>query len=106
MTLPETWAARVAAWRESGQGAIAFSAGKDFHPSSLFYWAKKLRTLPVDAPKRDVRLARVVTTPSPALPIEPGPALVITVGDARVEARPGSDLAALCAVVRVLREAR
>ena len=118
------WAARVAAWRASGQTAPAFCAGKDFKPGGLRYWASQLRKGKDAAPTKDervargpqaaplpaaakeaaplepVRLARVVRAapPTPA----PETAIVIEVGAARLAVRRGFDREVLRAVVEVL----
>jgi hypothetical protein len=96
-----TWAARVAAWRSSGQTAPAFCAGKEFSAGGLRYWSSRLGR----EPGEDVRMARVVR----ALPMPEPPTaspIAIEVGGARVAVQRGFDPEVLRAVLAVLGEAQ
>ncbi len=93
------WAARVTAWRASGQTAPEFCAGKEFKPGGLRYWASRLRKTEGDAPKEEVRLARVVRAPRPREAETP---ILIELGNARVGVQRGFDREALRAVLEVL----
>jgi len=45
MTPTETkWAARIEAWRASAKTAEEFAAGQGYEPSTLKFWASKLRS--------------------------------------------------------------
>jgi hypothetical protein len=118
------WAARVAAWRASGQTAPEFCEGKDFKPGGLRYWASQLRkgkdasstrdervarvpqaaqppaAATEAAPPEQVRLARVVRAARPAP--APETAVVIEVGAARLAVRRGFDREVLRAVLEAL----
>jgi hypothetical protein len=91
------WAARVEAWRTSGQSAPVFCDGKGFSPGGLRYWASRLGKT---GPGKDVRLARVVRGPRVTERAETP--ILIEVGVARVGIRRGFDPEALRAVLEVL----
>jgi hypothetical protein len=92
------WAARVEAWRASGETAPVFCKGKGFSPGGLRYWASRLGLGGQGVPGKPVRVARVVRAPAPAAETP----LVIEVGSARVGVRRGFDPEALRAVLEVL----
>jgi len=90
------WAERVRAWRESGQTATAFAAGKDFTEGTLRWWSTELERR---ARREAVPVARVVRTPS-----RESTTIVVTIGAARVEVRAGFDAALLRELVEALGE--
>jgi hypothetical protein len=94
------WAARVGAWRASGQTAPAFCKDKDFTPGGLRYWASRLGKVDEHVPAKGVRIARVVRSPRPAQAMETP--ILIELGSARLGVRRGFDPAALRAVLDVL----
>jgi hypothetical protein len=122
------WSERVKEWKASGQTARAFAQGRDFKPSTLTYWAHRLRrvadqpaasTTAEGPPTRSsptvgVRLVRVRRTrervPKPTEPKAPpatpegssSAALVIALGAARIEVRRGFDARLLSDVVEAL----
>jgi hypothetical protein len=118
------WAARVAAWRASGQTAPKFCEGKDFKPGGLRYWASQLRKGKDAAPTKDERVARVppaaqrpaaAKEAAPPEPVRlarvvraarpesaPETAIVLEVGAARLAVRRGFDRDVLRAVLDVL----
>jgi transposase len=53
------WAARVEAWRTSGETAPDFCQGKEFSPGGLRYWASRLKRGVQGAPRKRVHGARV-----------------------------------------------
>src|SRR4051812_48172102 len=96
-TTQAKWAARVSAWRSSGQTAPAFCAGKGFSPGGLRYWSSRLSRGEI---VREVRMARVVrAVPAPEPATSP---IVVEVGGARVVVQRGFDPDALRAVFAVL----
>lgn len=102
MTITEAkWAARVTAWRSSGQTAPQFCKGKGFSPGGLHYWSSRLGQ---SAAVGEVRMARVVRE-VPALEPMESP-IVVEAGGVRVAVRRGFDREALRAVLSVLGEAR
>ena len=100
-TTQAKWAARVAAWRASGQTAPEFCRGKEFSPGGLRYWSSRLGRGEVVSEVRMARVVRAVApTESSASPI------VVEVGGARVVVPQGFDPEALRAVFAVLGEAQ
>jgi len=100
-TTQATWAARVSAWRSSGQTAPVFCAGKGFSPGGLRYWSSRLGRGEIVS---EVRMARVVRA-VPALEPATNP-IVVEVGGARVAVQRGFDPDVLRAVLAVLGETR
>ena len=97
MTTEAKWAARVKAWRESGQTADGFAVGKEFAAGTLRWWASRLA-------RRDrVPMARVIRRPASeaASPAEAG-ALAIEVTGARIAVGRGFDAELLRDVVSAL----
>ena len=95
------WAARVSAWRSSGQTAPEFCKGKEFSPGGLRYWSSRLGRGEVVS---EVRMARVVRA-VPALEPITSP-IVVEVGGACIAVQRGSDQEAWRAVLAVLGETR
>jgi hypothetical protein len=88
------WAERVHAWRESGQHAAEFAAGKDFTERTLKWWAGELARRA--RPKPGVKMARVVAVAKEA------EALAIAAGGATIVLRRGFDAELLRQVVVAL----
>jgi hypothetical protein len=91
------WAARVEAWRHSGESATVFADGKEFTASALRYWKSRLRRL--ERGRDDVRIARVVRS-APATVIDTP--IVVELGGARIGVRRGFDAETLRAVLELL----
>ncbi len=103
MTLTEAkWAARVAAWRSSGETAPRFCKGKEFSPGGLRYWSSRLCK---DSAVGEVRMARVVRELSAAPEPVESP-IVVEAAGVRVAVRRGFDRETLRAVLSLLGEAR
>jgi hypothetical protein len=82
-TTAREWAERVRAWREGGQDAAAFAAGKGYSAKLLRWWRSELARR--ERRKPGVKLARVV-------PVAPAStSLTVAVGAARIEVRAGFD---------------
>lgn len=102
------WRERVASWRASGETAAKFSSRHDFAPTTLRYWASRLKREPAgDAPAAVeplVRMARVVRAASRAPDDLARRAVVVEVLDARVRVlvEAGVDRATLDAVFGAL----
>jgi hypothetical protein len=88
------WAERIRAWRASGQAASEFAAGKGYEPSTLRWWASRLRR------EEPLRLVPVVARPSSSA--DTMGSVVVEVGGARVRVTAGFDGALLSQVVRAL----
>jgi hypothetical protein len=99
----EAWEKRVSEWRTGGLSSRVYCEGKDFTPGGLRYWANRLDREAGRSPT--VRLAKVkrVRARSREVSHRPGlQALVVEVGGARVEVRPGFDRSALAEVLEIL----
>ena len=103
MTKSAEWAARVAAWRSSGQKAAEFCEGRDYPAKSLMWWSSYLRRHGGPAPRKGkgVKLTRVVRAPAAASPRQLA-AIVVQVERARIEVPAGVDRATLSAVFEAL----
>lgn len=103
-TTEAKWASRVAGWRDSGETAEAFAAGKGYQPTTLKWhaWRLRQRTAPKLGGSRSndpsaFAMAKVVRVgPRPAATI------AVTVGAARIEVTAGFDASLLRAVVASL----
>lgn len=106
MTKASEWAARVAAWRASGQSASEYCAGREYTGKTLQWWSSRLRRRnPAGASQRSaepVRLARVVAATSPGRTISPRGVVVVQVGAVRVEVPHGTDRSTLTTVLEAL----
>lgn len=108
----ETWVARVAEWKASGERAETFSRRGGYAASTLRWWASKLKrdmttTAAQPAAPPALTLARVVrTSAAEAAPAVTSRAIVLEVLDAgvRIAVEPGADPTTLAMVLGVLRE--
>ncbi len=91
----KTWSKRVSVWRSSGETAAVFASKGDFAPSTLKYWAWRLK-------RGETALVRVVREVEPAVAQRESP-IEIEVGGLRVLVRAGFDGAALGQVLEVVR---
>ena len=118
------------AWKASGQTAKAFALGREFKPSTLTYWAFRLRQVAAEQPTAATSVERPMRSGSTASPVRmvgvrptrihgqsltagdavgvgaSAATLVITVGAARIEVRSGFDHALLTEVIEALGGAR
>lgn len=93
----KSWAARVEAWRASGQTAREFALGKGFAPSTLRYWSSRLtRHGKVEPAIVFARVERAAV----------GRPVVVIVGEGRIEVFVDTDEEALGKAVRALRSVR
>lgn len=114
MTTTEAkWGARVRDWRASGKTAEAFSSGQAFEPSTLRYWASRLKTagatpttLPTGgAGPKAIAMARVVRrrrSPAPGARGAETSEIAIAIGEARITVSRGFDPELLRHVVAAL----
>jgi hypothetical protein len=101
MTKAVEWAARLEAWRASGKSADAFCAEHGYSAKNLVWWSSHFRRKSSPAAKKQrVVLARVVRKPREVQPTLA--ALVVQIGDARIEVTAGADRAALALVFETL----
>lgn len=94
----KTWAKRVAAWRSSGKTASEFASTGGFAPSTLKYWAWRLK-------RGETDLVRVVRTVEATVAQRESP-IEIEVGGLRVLVRAGFDRGALGQVLALAGRAR
>jgi len=94
------WETRITEYRASGQSAKVWCAAHNVTPRQLWYWLRKFKS------KKDAPFMKspqwLPVEVSGQLPAEQGNALLIRVGKAGIEVRPGFDPALLSQVVRVL----
>lgn len=94
MTTTQTkWAARVAAWRTSGQTVLEFCKGREFSPGGLRYWSSRLGRAEQPGFLRLVPKARAEQMDAE---------VVIEVRHARVRVKAGFDATLLAEVVAAL----
>jgi hypothetical protein len=102
MTKATEWAARLEAWRASGKSANEFCADHGYSAKNLVWWSSHFRRKSSPAAKRQrVMLARVVRKPREVRPASAA-AVVVQIGDARVEVPAGADRAVLMLVFEAL----
>src|SRR5688500_1350290 len=101
MAKASEWAARVEAWRASGKSASEFCRGREYSATNLQGWVSHFRrhSIPVEAPGRPkgVALARVVRAQGAGG--FRSAAIVVAIGEARVEVPAGVDPSALVPVL-------
>lgn len=101
------WAARVSEWRQGGKPAEEFAEGRGFEPSTLRYWASRLkRGTGVAAETPAVRMARVVRRSESMDSATACAGIVVEIGTARVTIRRGFDQLLLREVVESLQGER
>jgi hypothetical protein len=94
------WTTRVAAWRESGQSAAAFCAGKEYSASTLYYRASQLKGRVGRVQDATVPIARVVRKAAVSLPsVAP---IVVHIGSTRLEISAGADRTMLSELLHAL----
>ena len=105
MTKSAEWAARLEAWRASGKNATDFCAEHGYSAKNLVWWSSHFRRKSAPTAKRQrVILARVVRKPREVRPTQA--AVVVQIGEARIEVTAGADRAALALVFETLATAR
>lgn len=100
------WSERVRDWRQSGESAVRFAAGKGFEASTLRYWASRfLRAERERGPRAPRRVAagfvRLVGK-SRSAAIAPSSEIVLEVGGVRMRIARGFDRELLAEVMDAL----
>jgi len=98
--LRKEWALRVAAYKASGQGASVWCAANNLKPSQLWYWLQKYKNLETLAVKPSRWLSVEVDGLKPGS--TQGSDLLVKVGHATIEVKPGFNPSLLSDVVRTL----
>mgnify|MGYP005846052641 CR=1 FL=1 len=96
------WEKRIAEYRSSGQSVREWCAANGLDPNRLWYWLRRTRT--EDAEPQATRWLPVEVT-GRADGGGQAAGLLVRVGKAGIEVRPGFDPELLVAVVRALSEA-
>ena len=100
-----TWKRRVCEWRASGMTAAEYSAGRDFAPATLTWWAWRLgagavpERPPVGSAQPGGFIRVVAARPVPVVDESP---VVVEIGVARLRVGRGVDREVLEMVVGVL----
>jgi hypothetical protein len=105
MTRTESkWAERVADWRASGQSGADYARGREFKPSTLYWWSSRIGRDDVRGTEREgstrapsVRMVRVVAVSKPSTS-----GITVRIGAAQVDVRAGFDATLLREVVQAL----
>ncbi|SRR5260370_41196845 len=101
------WAARVSEWRRGGKSAEEFAEGRGFEPSTLRYWASRLKQgAGVAAETPAVRIARVVRRSGSIDSATASAGIVVEIGAARVTVRRGFDQLLLRELIESLQSER
>ena len=113
------WAARVASWRESGQSAAEFAAGRGYAASTLRWWAYRLAAQASVPREQPAGVAEVATTTPKVAIVRVSRApkdertldrlvatSVVELETIRVRVEPGVDESALRSVIAALRGGR
>lgn len=99
------WSERVRDWRASGKTAEEFAAGHEFEPSTLRYWASRLKK--TGEARTPTTMVRVVRRSSRARRDEAaGGELEVVLGDARIVVRRGFDAELLRQIAAALGASR
>jgi len=99
--LQALWATRIAEYQTSGQSVREWCASHEgVSPRQLWYWLRKYKNRDGIARGKTNRWLPVEITEQTS--IEQGHTLLVNVGTASIEVRPGFDPALLAQVVRVL----
>ena len=93
------WDARIAEFRASGQSTKEWCAAHDLKPYQLWYWIRKHKTIDTPSARPSEWLAVEV---SDLGLVDQRSALLIRVGQATVEVKPGFDRMLLSDIVRTL----
>ena len=97
----EQWRERIRAYRESGLTMRAWCAAQGIPFNQLKYWLRKLSP----GTRKSPTTTWVTVTPTPPSSAETSP-LVVRIGSASIDIRPGFDASLLTQVVRVLEAGR
>lgn len=94
----QVWKARVDAYRASGQSASEWCAAQQLTNRQLWYWLRRFKA--TDAPVNPS--SRWVTVHVEKEPEHIEPTMLVKVGLAEIEVRPGYNSALLSDIVRTL----
>ena len=95
------WENRIAEYRASGQKAIEWCAAHIVTPRQLWYWLRKFRNQNSPSHTRSTRWLPVELSEQPPAEQDDG-SLLIRIGQAGIEVKPGFNPELLSQVIRVL----
>jgi hypothetical protein len=93
----QEWEIRIAAYRTSGLSVQKWCVANGLQPYQLWYWLRRNSPETTSPAVKSTRWLPVEMTP-----VDHDDALVIRIGTASIEVRPGFDPALLSGVVRAL----
>ncbi|APC07626.1 IS66 family insertion sequence element accessory protein TnpA [Neomoorella thermoacetica] len=95
------WATRIAEYKKSGQSVRKWcSSHEEVNPKQLWYWLQKYKNQDAVSPGKSDQWLPVKITEQAS--IEQDHTLLVNVGSASIEVKPGFDPALLSQVIRVL----
>lgn len=94
------WENRIAQYRASGQSAKEWCAANNVKPERLWYWLRRYKTKQDTPSMKPTQWLPVEV--SKQTPMDQSNPLLIRVGEASIEVKPGFDPALLSEIVRVL----
>ncbi|MCM3625123.1 helix-turn-helix domain-containing protein [Brevibacillus borstelensis] len=97
----EVWIARIQDYRSSGEQAATWCERHGVTPRQLWYWMKKLQ--PAEKQKQAIRQPKWIPVHLDETSHDGSSSLLVKVGSATIEVRPGFDPSLLADVVRVLK---
>lgn len=98
--LQKLWETRVAEYQASGQSVKEWCAAHNVTPRQFWYWLRKFKNQ--NGVPSDKSTQWLPVEVSEQASIDQGNTLLVKVGQAGIEVRPGFDPALLAQVVRVL----
>lgn len=96
------WEKRIDEYRASGQSVREWCAANGVKPGRLWYWLRRMKT--EDAEAKPARWLSVEVGSPFTAERQAGAGLLVKVGKAGIEVKPGFDPELLTAVVRALSE--
>lgn len=96
----QEWEKRIAEYRSSGQSVREWCAANGVKPERLWYWLRRKKAGSTETESTTTWLQAVVSGPTPGEQNDTG--LLVKVGKASIEVKPGFDPELLSTVVRVL----
>ncbi|MCF8012227.1 MAG: helix-turn-helix domain-containing protein [Clostridiales bacterium] len=96
------WKARVAEYRASGQSVREWSAANNVNPGQLWYWLRKYTINEENIPSEKSPQWLPVEVNEQSRTMDNDNLVLIRVGEASIEVKPGFDPALLSDVVRAL----
>ncbi|NLI90991.1 MAG: helix-turn-helix domain-containing protein [Peptococcaceae bacterium] len=100
--LQQDWETRISEYRASGQSAKAWCAAHGVTTRQLWYWLRKFKTNQDVPAVKSARWLPLDLDVSGQAPVVQNEGLLVRVGQASIEVKPGFDPALLSEIVRIL----